>query len=77
MNSPYTFSDHWSRIQEVLDGQPKTPTEVSRLCGLGVMTTQLALRMALKHGLCKAHRRDTYQSNRPGSRRWQQSLYFL
>jgi hypothetical protein len=74
--SPYGFGTQWPIIERILTEDPKSPTEIQKLSGLGFMATRAALMSASQQGLCGSTKRDTYVSSKRGSRHWQQTLYF-
>ena len=76
MNSPFTFSDHWKRIEPVLTDEPQTWQQVHKASGLGAAVTQLALIRASRNLLCQKITRDPYDSKKRGSYHKQQHLYF-
>ena len=74
MKSPYGFTDHWGRIEPTLTDTPQTTKEIQKLCGLGILTTQLALRMAAQSGLLCTLTTSTRKQR--GRSAWSKVLYF-
>jgi len=73
---PYTFHDHWRRIEPSLTEQPLSATKIHRLCGLGIANTAQTLSIAARNGLCGRVIHDPYDSKKRGSYHREQPLYF-